>query len=120
MKRGCGSPATELVKFFEEMERDFLKNNKNLSSVIRSLMFWSAIQSDGRKLYVKCPNKLNTVGYLEILKINKEKMHFLEIIFQQNNARVQKSKIIGGLSIFPRKRVEATGMLSIQSRSESC
>ena len=95
MKRGCGSPAPELVKFFPEMERDFLKNTKKLNSDERSLMFWGAIRSDGRKLLVKCPNKLNAIGYLEILKIYEEKMHFLDLIFQQDNAHVHKSKIIG-------------------------
>ena len=58
-------------------------------------MFRGAIQSDGWKLLVKCSNKLNAVGYLEILKFYEEKMHFLDLIFQQDNAPVQKSKIIG-------------------------
>ena len=58
-------------------------------------MFWGAIRSDGRKLLVKCPNKLNAVDYWEILKSYKEKMHFLDIFFQQDNAPVHKSKIIG-------------------------
>ena len=58
-------------------------------------MFWGKIQSDGRKLLVKCPNKLNALGYLEILNIYEEKMHFLDIIFQQDTALVHKSKIIG-------------------------
>ena len=71
------------------------KENTNLSSDKRSLMFWGAIQSDGRKWLVTCPNKLNAVGYLEILKIYEEKMHFLDLIFQQDNAPVHKSKIIG-------------------------
>ena len=71
------------------------KNTKNLTSDKRSLMFWGAIRSDGRKLLVKCPKKLNAVGYLEIFKIYEEKMHFLDIIFQQDNALVHKSKIIG-------------------------
>ena len=26
-------------------------------------MLWVAIQSDGQKLLVKCPNKLNVVGF---------------------------------------------------------
>ena len=96
MKQGCTSRAMELLEFFEEMERDFLKKNiKSLSSDKRSLMFWGAIQSNGRKLLVKCPNKLNAVSYLEILKIYEEKMHFRDIIFQQDNAPVHKSKIIG-------------------------
>ena len=58
-------------------------------------MFWGAIQSDGRKLLVKFPKKLNAVGYLEILKIYEEKTHFLDLIFQQDNALVHKSKIMG-------------------------
>ena len=41
------------------------KNTKYLSSDKRSI-FLGAIQSDGRKLLIKCPNKLNAVGYLEI------------------------------------------------------
>ena len=57
-------------------------------------MFWGAIRSDERKFLVKCPNKLNAVGYLEILK-NYEQKNFLDIIFQQDNAPVHKSKIIG-------------------------
>ena len=65
-----------------------------MSSDKRSLMFCGAIRSDGRKLVVKCPNKLNAVGCLEILKIYEEKMHFLDLIFQQDNAPAHKSKII--------------------------
>ena len=96
MKQSGASPATELLQSFEEMEQDFLeKNTKKLSSDKGSLMFWGAIRSDGRKLRVKFPNKLNAVGYLENLKIYKEKMHFLDIIFQQDSAPVHKWKIIG-------------------------
>ena len=111
MKQGCASKATELPEIFEVMERDFLKNTKNLSSDKRSLLFSGAIRSDGRKLLVKCPNKLNAVGYFEILKIYKEKIHFLDIIFQQDNAPVLKSWIIG--NFFQKKRVECTEMASI-------
>ena len=67
-------------------------------------MFWGAIRSDGRKLFVKCPNKLNAVGYLEILKNYEEKMHFLDLIFQQGTAPVHKSKIIG--NFFPENEWE--------------
>ena len=80
-------------------------------------MFWGAIQSDGRKLLVKCPNKLNAVGYLEIFKIYEEKIHFLDTIFQQDNAPVHKLKFIG--NFFPRKWMECTRKASIQFRSES-
>ena len=93
MKQGCASPATD---FSEDVERDFLKKKQNLTSDKWSLMFWVAIRSDGRKLLFNCPNKLNTVSYLEILKNYEEKMHFLDFIFmvQQDNAPVHKSKII--------------------------
>ena len=40
------------------------KNTKNLRSDKRSLMFLCAIRPVGRKLLVKCQNKLNAVGYL--------------------------------------------------------
>ena len=58
-------------------------------------MFWGAIQSDGGKLLVKSPNKLNAVGYFKILKNYDEKMTFLDIIFQQDNAPMHKLQIIG-------------------------
>ena len=94
MKQGCASPATELLEFFRRNGTRFLeKSSKNLSSDKRSVMFWGAIRSDGRKLLFKCPNKLNAVGYLQILKIYQEKLHFLDLIFQQDNAPVHKSKI---------------------------
>ena len=38
-KQGCASPATELVEFCEEMERDFFKKySKNLGSNKQSLV----------------------------------------------------------------------------------
>ena len=76
-------------------EISWKKNTKNLSSDKRSIMCWDVIQSDGQKLLFKCPNKLNALGYLEFLKNSEEKMHFLDIVFLQDNAPVHKSKIIG-------------------------
>ena len=85
-----------IVRIFRRNETRFLeKNTKNLSSDQQSPMFWGAIRSNGRKLLVKFPNKPNAVGYMEILKIYEEQMHFLDLIFQQDNAPVHKSKIIG-------------------------
>ena len=57
-------------------------------------MLRGAIRSDGRKMLIKCPNKLKAAGYLEFLK-NYEKIYFRDIIFQQDNAPVHKSKTIG-------------------------
>ena len=84
---------TEFFDFFEEMDQHFLKKKKKLSSDKRSFIFCSAKRSDGRKMLVKCPNKLNAAGYLDILKNYQEKKHFLHIIFKQDNAPVHKSKI---------------------------
>ena len=58
-----------VVRVFRRNGTRFLeKNRKSLSSDKRSLMFRGAIQSDGRKLLVKCPNELYAVSYLEILQ----------------------------------------------------
>ena len=63
-----------IVRVFRRNGTKFLeKNTKNLSSDKRSLMFCGSIRSDGRKLLVMCPNKLNALDYLEILKIYEEK-----------------------------------------------
>ena len=63
-----------IVRVFRRNGTRFLaKNTKNLSSDKRSFMFWGAIQSNGGELLVKCPNKLNAVGYLKTLKIYEEK-----------------------------------------------
>ena len=84
-----------VIVFRRNGTRFLEKNTKNLSSNKRSLMFWGAIRLNGQKWLVKCPNKLNAVSFLEILKIYEEKTHFLDLIFQQDNAPVHKSKIIG-------------------------
>ena len=71
MKQNCASTATELIEFFEEMEQDILKKtqkiwvrtNDRLSDKYH-LCFVVQKQSDGRKLLVKCPHKLNPLGYL--------------------------------------------------------
>ena len=57
-------------------------------------MFWGAIRSDVQKLPNKRPNKLNAAGHMEIFK-KLPKNAFPDNIFQQDNAPVHKSKIIG-------------------------
>ena len=64
MELDCGSPATKLIDFFEEMVH-FLKIQKFEFS--QSILFWGAIRSDGGNMFVMSPNKLNAVEYLEIL-----------------------------------------------------
>ena len=83
-----------IVRVFRRNGTRFLeKNTKNLSSDKRSLMFWGAIRLNGQKLLVKCPNKLNAVGYLEILKIYEKKciswtLFFSKIMLQCINRRL--------------------------------
>ena len=63
-----------ILRVFRRYGTRFLE--KILSSDKRSLMFWVSIRSDGRKLLVKCPNRLIAVGFLKILKIYEEKNAF--------------------------------------------
>ena len=44
------------------------KNVKKVTIDRRSLMFWGAIRSDGRKMLVKCPDILTSSSYHDILK----------------------------------------------------
>ena len=53
------------------------KNVRNASTDQRSIMYWGAIRSDGRKKLVKCPNTLNSIIYLVILICYDEKMLFI-------------------------------------------
>ena len=60
----------------------------------RSLMFWGAIRSDGRKMLVECPNTLTSSSYLVILKDYNKKLHFPGLVFQQDNAPTHKASTI--------------------------
>ena len=64
------------------------KNAKNVTTDRRSLMFWGAIRSDGRKMLVKCPHTLTSSSYLDILKDYNEKLQF------QQNAPTHKASFI--------------------------
>ena len=52
------------------------KKKRNASTDRRSIMYWGAIRSDGRKKQVKCPNTLNSICYLDILNRYNEKNAF--------------------------------------------
>ena len=70
------------------------KHVKNVTTGRRSVMFWGAIRSDGRKMLVKCPNTLTSSSYFDILKDYNEKLHFPGLVFQQDNAPIHKASII--------------------------
>ena len=54
----------------------------------RSMIFWGAIRSDGKKMLIKCPTTLNSYGYLEILKQCDRQLNIPDLVFQQDNATV--------------------------------
>ena len=55
------------------------------------------MQSDGRKSLFNCPNNLNAVGYLEILKNYEEKMNFETTIAKTDSflGKLEKSMKFG-------------------------
>lgn len=67
------------------------QNTKNLSNDKRSIMFWGAIRSDGRKMLTKCSNNLNSDEYKKILVDYREELHFNDLIFQQDNAPIHRA-----------------------------
>ena len=70
------------------------KNVRNASTDRRSIMYWGANPSDGRIMLVKCPNRLNSISYFEILNRDNEKMHYPGLVFQQDNAPVHTASTI--------------------------
>ena len=68
-------------------KKKFLEKKKQKLIYVRTndyLCFGGAIRSDGRKLFFTCPDEMT-----------EKKMRLLEITFQQDNAAVHKSNIIG-------------------------
>ena len=84
-----------IVRVFRRKITRYHENNvRNASTVRRSITYWGAIRSDGRKMLVKCPNTLNSISYLDILNRYNEKMHFPGLVFQQDNAPVHTALTI--------------------------
>ena len=129
MKRGCASPVTELLEFFEKMEQNLLKKKTQkfeFGQTITDVLGCNTIR--WTEIAFKESKKLKAVGYLEILKNHEEKLHFLDVIFQQGNAPVHKSKINGDFyqknqwRFLPRKRVswsKTQKQLNFKSRSSA-
>ena len=66
-----------IVRVFRRNRTRFLKKNtKSFCSDKLSLELWGSIQSDGQKMFVKYPNKLNAAGYFKIVKNYDEKNAF--------------------------------------------
>jgi len=58
----------------------------------KSIMIWGAIKYDGSRLLVRCPDRLNSQGYQDILQCNLLPFYETEDILQQDNAPCHKSK----------------------------
>ena len=69
------------------------KNVRNASTDRRSIVYWGAIRSDGRKMLVKCPNTVNSISHHDILNCYNEKMHFPGVVFQQDNAPIHTHQL---------------------------
>ena len=54
-------------------------------------MFWGTIRFDDPKLLVKCPQRMNSDGYVAILQIFAENVSGKNFLFQQDNAPIHKS-----------------------------
>ena len=70
------------------------QSTQGIRTYKRSMMFWRAIRSDGRKMLIKCPATFNSYGYLEILKQYDWHLNIPDLVFQQDNAPVHKSKVV--------------------------
>jgi len=58
----------------------------------KSLLIWGAIKYDGTRLLVKCPDRLNSEGYQDILRCHFLPFYDAEEILQQDNAPCHRSK----------------------------
>ena len=80
-----------VVRVFRKTDRRFCpKNTQGIHTDKRSMMFWGAIRSDGRKMLVKCFATLNSYGYLENLKQYDRHLNIPVLMFQQNSPSTQK------------------------------
>ena len=57
-----------------------------------SLMVWGAILGDGSRILIKCPPRLDSVGYQGVIKIGLRKMYESDVLFLQDGAPCHRSK----------------------------
>jgi len=76
--------ATKTVKFGEQ-----------------SLMAWGAIKEDGSRILIRCPHRMNSVGYKDVLKKGLLPIYEAHNIFQHDSASCHTS---GFISSFMEKK----------------
>ena len=57
-------------------------------------MVWCAIKADGTRILIQCPNRMNSIGYEEVLKKGLLPIYKAHNTFQQDGARRHKSKVV--------------------------
>ena len=98
--------------FMKTVSRFCPKNTQGIRTDKRSMMFWGAIRSDGRKMLIECPATLNSYGYLEILKQYDRHLNIPDLVFQQDNAPVHKSENVR--NFLAQKKKGSAGLVSLQ------
>ena len=68
---------------------------KLVSSDKRSIMYWGAISFTGRKILLKCPNRMNSRDYVNILELVKDEFfQDPETSFQDDNFPIHRSQLV--------------------------
>ena len=57
-------------------------------------MVWGAIEADGTRILIRCPDCMNFIRYEEVLKKGLLPIYEAHNIFQQDDAQCHKSKVV--------------------------
>lgn len=60
----------------------------------KSLMVWGAIKEDGTKILIRCPDRMNSIAYQDVLKKGLFPIYEPQNIFQQDGAPCHKSRLV--------------------------
>ena len=57
-------------------------------------MVWGAIKENGTRILIRCPDRMNSVGYEDVLKKGLLPIYEAHNIFQQDGAPCHKSRLV--------------------------
>ena len=60
----------------------------------KSLMVWGAIKEDGTRILIRCPDRMNSAGYAEVLQKGLFPIYEQQNIFQQDGSPCHKSGFV--------------------------
>lgn len=69
----------------------------------KSLMVWGAIKGDGTRVLIRCPDRMNSEAYKDVLKRGLLPIYEAQNIFQQDGAPCHKSKMVS--SFLDKKKI---------------